>query len=156
MDIFDSAVTFAVQAHSGAMRKGTQLPYILHPMETAAIAGTMTDDPEILAAAVLHDVVEDTPTTAAEIARRFGARVSKLVAAESEDKREDRPAAETWRIRKEETVEHLMRARDNAVKMLTLSDKLSNIRAIYRDQLSMGDALWRRFNQKDKRQHAWY
>ena len=74
---------------------------------------------------------------------------------ESEDKRPELPEAETWKIRKEETLAHLRNA-SNEIKMVTLGDKLSNIRAIYRDYLKLGDKLWERFNQKDKNEHAWY
>jgi myo-inositol-1(or 4)-monophosphatase len=138
------------------VRKGTNIPYILHPMEAAAIVGSMTSDPEILAAAVLHDVLEDTPVTAAVLEDRFGSRVAELVAAESEDKRDTLPAEETWRVRKEETIRHLRETQDPGEKMIALGDKLSNIRAMYRDHLEIGDRLWDRFNQKDKREHHWY
>ena len=47
----------------GAVRKGNDIPYIVHPMEALSIAATMTNDPEVLAATVLHDVVEDTAIT---------------------------------------------------------------------------------------------
>lgn len=156
MDILEKAIVFATEKHAGMVRKGTANPYILHPLEAAAIVGTMTTDREVIAAAVLHDVVEDTPTSISEIEERFGERIARLVAAESENKREDRPAAETWRIRKEETLTHLRNETDLAVKMITLGDKLSNIRSIYRDHLTLGDAIWNRFNQKDPAQHAWY
>lgn len=153
--LLDNAIIFAVNAHRGQLRKGTNAPYILHPMEAAAIVGSMTDDDEVIAAAVLHDTVEDTAATLDEICEQFGKRVSELVAAESENKREDKPAASTWKIRKEETIEHLKTA-PKEVKMLTLGDKLSNIRSICRDYEAQGDALWQRFNQKDKNEHRWY
>ncbi len=153
--LLDKAIIFAVNAHRGQLRKGTNTPYILHPMEAAAIVGSMTDDDEVIAAAVLHDTVEDTAVTLDEICEQFGKRVAELVAAESENKREDKPAASTWKIRKEETIEHLKTA-PKEVKMLTLGDKLSNIRSICRDYEAQGDALWQRFNQKDKNEHRWY
>lgn len=153
--LLDKAIIFAVNAHRGQLRKGTNAPYILHPMEAAAIVGSMTNDDEVIAAAVLHDTVEDTAATLEEIRERFGKRVAELVAAESENKREDKPAASTWKIRKEETIEHLKTA-PKEVKMLTLGDKLSNIRSICRDYEAQGDALWQRFNQKDKNEHRWY
>lgn len=153
--LLDNAIIFAVNAHRGQLRKGTNTPYILHPMEAAAIVGSMTDDDEVIAAAVLHDTVEDTAVTLDEICEQFGKRVAELVAAESENKREDKPAASTWKIRKEETIEHLKTA-PKEVKMLTLGDKLSNIRSICRDYEAQGDALWQRFNQKDKNEHRWY
>ena len=153
--LLDKAIIFAVNAHRGQLRKGSNAPYILHPMEAAAIVAAMTDDEEVIAAAVLHDTVEDTAVTLDEICKQFGKRVAELVAAESENKREDKPAASTWKIRKEETIEHLKTA-PKEVKMLTLGDKLSNIRSICRDYEAQGDALWQRFNQKDKNEHRWY
>lgn len=156
MDILDQAIVFAVNAHSGMRRKGTQNPYILHPLEAAAIVATMTADREVIAAAVLHDVVEDTDTTIEMIRQQFGERVAELVDAESENKRENLPAESTWKLRKQETLDHLSAVTDPAVKMITLGDKLSNMRSIYRDYQTLGDKLWDRFNQKDPREHCWY
>lgn len=153
--LLNQAIIFATKAHEVQFRKGTKIPYILHPMEAAAIVGTMTTDDEIVAGAVLHDVVEDTKTTVEEIKELFGERVASLVASESEDKREDKPAESTWKIRKQETLDHLKNA-PIEVKMITLGDKLSNIRAIHRDYNIIGDELWQRFNQKDKKEHYWY
>ena len=153
--ILDCAIIFATKAHEGQFRKGTQIPYILHPMEAAAIVGSMTTDEEIIAGAVLHDVAEDTDTTVEDVIALFGERVGSLVASESEDKRENLPAESTWKIRKQETLNHLATA-PIEVKMITLGDKLSNIRAIYRDYQRIGDKLWNRFNQKDKNEHCWY
>lgn len=53
------AIAFAVEKHRGQVRKGTNIPYIVHPMEAAGITATMTSDPELIAAAVLHDTLED-------------------------------------------------------------------------------------------------
>ena len=105
--ILDKAIVFAVQAHSGMVRKGTKTPYILHPLEAAAIVATMTDDEEVIAAAVLHDVLEDTPVTVNQLIEEFGQRVTAFVSAESENKREDIPATETWKLRKQETIDAL-------------------------------------------------
>ena len=154
-NILDRAIIFATKAHKGQFRKGTQVPYILHPLEAAAIVSTMTADTEIIAAAVLHDVVEDTSVTIDEIQEEFGNRVYSLVGAETENKRENLPALSTWKIRKQETLDHLKTAALD-VKMITLGDKLSNIRSIHRDYNTIGDALWQRFNQKDKNEHYWY
>lgn len=155
-DIFEDAVCFAVRAHSGAIRKGSNTPYILHPMETAAIVATMTDDREVLAAAVLHDVLEDTAVTAEDLRAAFGERVTGLVRAESEDKRHGTPAADTWLLRKRETVAALLAETRPAVKMIALGDKLSNLRATARDYALLGEPFWKRFNEKDKAKHAWY
>ncbi len=153
--LLNQSIVFATNAHEGQFRKGTQIPYILHPLEAAAIVGTMTTDDEIISAAILHDVVEDTDTTIEQIKERFGERVAALVASESEDKRENLSPDSTWKLRKQEMIDHLKTA-PTEVKMITLGDKLSNIRAIYRDYTAIGDKLWQRFNQKDKREHFWY
>ena len=148
------AFLYATKKHKGQKDKAGK-PYILHPLEAMMIVADLTDDEELLAAAVLHDTVEDTNTTAAEIEREFGESVASLVVSESENKREDRSAEETWKTRKQETIDHLkLASRD--VKLVCLGDKLSNMREIYRDYTKLGDDLWQRFNQKDKREHGWY
>lgn len=143
------AAEFAKRAHDGVYRKGTQIPYITHPMETAAIVTAFTNEPEMIAAALLHDVIEDAGVTKEELEEKFGPRVAFLVESESEDK------SRSWMERKGTTVEHLKSAtRDE--KILALADKLSNIRSTVRDYLVLGDEVWQRFNQKDKEMQGWY
>lgn len=143
------AAEFAERAHHGAVRKGTKIPYITHPLETAVIAAMMTRDEELIAAALLHDTIEDTGITYLELREQFGARVADLVAEESEDK------SRTWLERKSHTLEHLKTA-SYEIKLLTLADKLSNIRSTARDYLLVGEQIWERFNVKEKEKHAWY
>ena len=156
MELVSEAIAFAAKAHDGMRRRKSDAPYILHPMEAAVIVGTMTSDQELIAAAVLHDVVEDAGVDISEIEDRFGKRVRELVGAETEDKRADLPPEETWRIRKEESLNALRNTEDIAVLMMWIGDKLANMRAIYRDYVAEGDAMWQRFNQKDVAQQAWY
>jgi myo-inositol-1(or 4)-monophosphatase len=156
MELVSEAIAFAVKAHDGMRRKKSDAPYILHPMEAAVIVGTMTDDQNLIAAAALHDVVEDAGITIEEIEARFGKRVRELVESETEDKRADLPPASTWRIRKEESLSVLKNTDDIAVLMVWLGDKLANMRSIYRDWKIEGDAMWQRFNQKDVNQQSWY
>ena len=154
--LFEQAIAFSVNAHRGMTRKDGVTPYILHPLEVAVIAGTITADPEVLAAAVLHDTVEDTDTTMEELKEKFGGRVADLVASETEEKYRSRPAAETWRQRKQESLVKLSDADDPGVHILWLGDKLSNMRSFYRDYGTKGNRLWERFNQKDPVEQAWY
>ena len=156
MELVSEAIAFAVKAHDGMRRKKSDVPYILHPMEAAVIVGTMTSDQNIIAAAALHDVVEDTGITIEEIEEKFGKRVRELVESETEDKRADLPPSETWRIRKEESLTVLKNTDDIAVLMVWLGDKLANMRAIYRDFKVEGNEMWQRFNQKDASEQAWY
>ena len=152
----EKAMIFASKAHEGMFRKGTDIPYIVHPMEAGAIAASVTSDKEIIAAAILHDTLEDTSVTPLEIEREFGKEVLRLIESDSEDKREDLPPEQTWKIRKQETIDYLKNKADRKEKIIALSDKLSNVRSIYRDYKKIGNELWNRFNQKDKNEHAWY
>lgn len=156
MSRVDEALCFAIDAHAGMVRKVDGLPYILHPMEVATIVASITGDEDVICAALLHDVVEDTPHTLDEIREAFGDRVADLVDSETEDKREGLPPSETWRLRKEESLGCLRGARDEGVRILWLADKLANLRSFARLKRDRGDALWDSFNQKDPRQHAWY
>ena len=154
-NLLEKAVAFAAVRHSGTKRKGTKIPYIIHPMEVAAIAAAVTSDEAVIAAAVLHDVLEDTDTPPEELEALFGHRVASLAAEESENKREGWAPEATWRIRKQETIGHL-KAAGHEARIIALGDKLANLRAIHRDYEAIGDALWERFNEKDKQSHAWY
>lgn len=151
--LLDRAITFAVKAHQGMERKGKGFPYIVHPMEAVCIVATMTNDQELLAAAALHDVIEDTDTTADDLKKEFGERVAMLVEAESEDKTGG-SKAETWHQRKQDTLDRLRNA-DLDIKIVALGDKLSNMRAIAHDYAVLGDELWDRFTVKDPAEHAW-
>lgn len=155
-DLVSEAIVFSTMAHDGMRRRKGELPYILHPMEVGAIVGTMTSNQEVIAAGLLHDVVEDAGISIEEIGEKFGARVMELVASETENKREEFPPEDTWQIRKEESLEKLRDTNDIEILMLWIGDKLSNIRAIYRDFLIEGDAVWNKFHQSDIHVQAWY
>ncbi len=151
----EQAIGFALSAHEGAKRKGGSIPYILHPLEAAAIAAQLTADDDVIAAAALHDVLEDTAQTAEDLRARFGDRVTALVISSSEDKHRERPAHETWLTRKQETLNHLKTAsRDE--KIVSFADKLSNLRSTLNDYDALGEPFWERFQQKDPDMHVWY
>lgn len=143
------AAEFATRAHEGTYRKGSDMPYIYHPMEVALIVACMTGDEEVIAAAYLHDVLEDTGVTPQELERLFGVRVLALVTEETEDKRN------SWKERKQATIDH-MECASREVKILALGDKLSNMRSTARDYMVVGDEVWQRFREKDKSWHRWY
>lgn len=153
---FDQAIAFAAAAHAGQVRKIANTPYILHPMEVASIIATMTNDEDVLIAGLLHDTIEDCNADPEEIRTKFGKRAAALVQSETEDKLSDRPPAETWMARKEESLLMLQHTKDRDVKILWLADKLSNIRSFHREYMKSGDALWQHLNQKDSSKQAWY
>jgi myo-inositol-1(or 4)-monophosphatase len=154
-ELLDRAIIFAVRAHAGTERRGKGYPYIVHPLEALEIVSTMTADQELLAAAVLHDTVEDTAVTLAQLQAIFGERIAKLVADESDDVLEGLSEEESWHARKRAAIERLSRASRDA-KMVALGDKLSNMRAIARDYAVKGDALWDLFHAKDPKDHEWH
>lgn len=154
--LLDRAIVFAVQAHSGIERRGKGYPYIIHPLEAVEIVATMTADQELLAAAALHDTVEDTEVTLEQIRAEFGDRIASLVADESDDETPESVSKEdSWHIRKKTTIDRLSRA-SRDTKMVALGDKLSNMRAIARDYAVQGDALWNLFHVKERKSHEWH
>lgn len=154
-ELLDQAIVFAVRAHAGTERRGKGFPYIVHPMEAVEIVATMTCDQELLAAAVLHDTVEDTDVTIEQIRAEFGERVASFVATESDEPHQSRDCIENWRARKQAAIDRLVRASREA-KMVALGDKLSNMRAIARDYAIQGDKLWNLFHAKDRKDHEWH
>ena len=153
--VLDKAIVFAVKAHAGTERRGKGFPYIVHPLEAVEIVATMTTDQELLAAAALHDTVEDTDVTLDDIRREFGDRVAKLVEEESDVFMEGVSEADSWHERKQAAIDRLSRASRDA-KMVALGDKLSNARIIYRDFVQKGDKLWSISHVKDVKEHEWH
>lgn len=154
--LLDKAIIFAVKAHANTERRGKGFPYIVHPMEAVEIVATMTNDQEMLAAAALHDVVEDTDVSIEEITAEFGTRVARLVDLESDNGTQGLPAGSPWRDRKQAAIDRLFRASRDA-KIVAMGDKLSNMRAIARDYRQLGDKLWLRFHAPNGRSdHEWH
>ena len=152
--LLDRAIIFAVHAHAGTERRGKGFPYIVHPMEAVEIVATITPDQELLAAAALHDTVEDTDVTVEELRAQFGERIASLVASESDVMPEGMSEEESWHSRKQAAIDRLAAASHDA-KIVALGDKLSNMRAIAHDYAVLGDELWNRFTVKDPAEHAW-
>lgn len=153
--LLDRAIEFAVHAHSGTERRGKGFPYIVHPMEAMEIVSTITPDQELLAAAALHDTIEDTDVTVEDIRREFGDRVAALVEEESDKFTTGVSEEDSWHQRKQAAIDRLAAASHDA-KIVALGDKLSNMRAISRDYAVMGDALWNIFHAKDPKDHEWH
>ena len=142
------AIIFATQKHEGQKRKGTDIPYIVHPMEVMQILTAMDCSQDVIIAGILHDTLEDTDATLEEIKEAFGNAVLAIVQTESEDK------SKTWKERKQRTVNELKEVNTES-KQVCFADKLSNIRSMYRDKLNVGEKIWARFN-ADKSNIAWY
>lgn len=116
------AAMFAAERHRDQRRKGAlRAPYINHPLAVAkylVMAGI--EDPEVIAAALLHDTVEDTDTTIMEIEALFGTRVARIVAEVTDDKK--LPKAERKR---RQVLNAATKSKD--AKLVKLADKISNL-----------------------------
>lgn len=154
-ELLDRAIVFAVKAHHNTERRGKGFPYIVHPMEAMEIVATITPDQELLAAAALHDTIEDTDVTVEQIREAFGERVANLVHTESDQQIEGVSEEDSWHDRKQIAIDRLAAASRDA-KIVAMGDKLSNMRAIWRDYQQKGDALWNIFHVKDKASHEWH
>jgi len=154
-ELLDRAIVFAVRAHAGTERRGKGFPYIVHPLEAVEIVATMTTDQELLAAAALHDTVEDTDVTVEQIQAEFGNRIASLVASESDTPQPGVSEEDSWHARKQAAIDRLASASHDA-KIVALGDKLSNMRAIARDYAVQGDALWNLFHAKAPSDHEWH
>jgi len=148
MNLIHEAIIFATRKHAGQVRKGTDIPYITHPMEVMQILTASGCTEDVIIAGVLHDTLEDTKTSPEEILNLFGENVLKLVTAESEDK------TKTWKERKQATIESLTDSH-NDIKMICLADKLSNLRSLYAEKDALGEIAWSKFN-ASRNEIEWY
>lgn len=154
-DLLDRAIIFAVNAHHNTERRGKGFPYIVHPLEAVEIVATITSDQELLAAAALHDTIEDTDVTIDQLRSLFGDRVAQLVQDESDVFIDGVSEADSWHARKEAAINRIAAAPFDA-KVVAMGDKLSNMRAIWRDYQIKGDDLWSIFHVTDKFSHEWH
>ncbi len=149
--LIESALIFAARAHRDQVRKGTDIPYVVHPVGVMlALEQAGEHDPVLLAAALLHDTLEDAGVALETLRQEFGERVAEIVAGASEPYGRD----ERWETRKQHTVAYL-RAAPRDVQLVAAADKLHNLRSIVAEYAALGDALWRRFN-RGRPEIAWY
>ncbi len=157
----EKALIHAAVKHHGGYRKGTKIPYIVHPVEVTSIVFLVAPENEdAIAAAALHDTVEDTDETVENLRALFGDVVADVVSEESEDK------SRTWKERKQTTIDFLngklmddegkVRVPSEEARLVALADKLSNIRAMMDDLAEEGDTMWNKFNQSDPAVQKWY
>jgi (p)ppGpp synthase/HD superfamily hydrolase len=146
----DSALVFAARAHTGQVRKSTDVPYLVHPVGVMLVLMECgITDTDILSAALLHDTVEDTPVTLAQLREVFGEQVAAIVEGCSEPDKSD-----TWEHRKEHTIAYL-RTASREIALVSAADKLHNLRSMVLDYAAQGDTLWSRFK-RGRDSIAWY
>jgi (p)ppGpp synthase/HD superfamily hydrolase len=147
--MIDLAIEVAAKAHQNQVRKGTDIPYITHPLAVGIILAKAGCSDEVIVAGILHDTLEDTPTTPDYIQETFGPRVASIVKGASEPDR-----SLTWEDRKRHTIKYLKTA-PLEIRLVACADKLHNMRTIASDYVEIGETLWERFN-RGKDAQKWY
>ncbi len=150
---YAEALRFALAAHGGQRRKGSDVPYITHPVAVSATLAQYERGEDLIIAALLHDTMEDTGTSFAELAERFGRRVAELVRSVTEAKHRDGGEI-PWQERKEAQLRHVREA-DLDTVWLKAADTLHNLQSILRDRGIVGEGVWQRFK-AGKQQQLWY
>ena len=150
---FEEALVYAARVHRDQSRKGTNIPYVTHLLEVAAIVGENGGTEDEVVAALLHDAPEDQGGEARleDIRKRFGDAVADIVAGNTDTFESPKPP---WRERKEAYVAHIARE-PRSVRLVSAADKLHNARSVLADLRSVGDVLWQRFN-GGKEGSLWY
>jgi len=154
-DRLAQALSLAIKAHNGQIRKETTIPYISHPMGVASLAIEHGADEDQVMAALLHDVIEDGGRAyACEIERQFGDRVAAIVKGCTDGVPDQDGQKAPWEERKTAYLEHLSDASAD-VLLVSGCDKLHNARAIVKDLLNLGPKVFDRFSCTQE-QTLWY
>jgi (p)ppGpp synthase/HD superfamily hydrolase len=149
----EQALRWAAVCHRGQVRRSGDVPYVAHVVAVAWILDRLGFPEEVLIAGLLHDVVEDTEATRAEVEARFGPRVAALVALCSEIKLDARGRKRPWIDRKRDHLEALATAPVEA-RAVALADKLHNLLSIQLDLIA-GRPVWSTFH-AGRAQVLWY
>ncbi|MEN9936355.1 MAG: hypothetical protein RLZZ387_2934 [Chloroflexota bacterium] len=150
---YDEALRLAARAHRSQLRKGTDIPYIAHPVAVSVILLRHGFGEDLAIAGLLHDVVEDCDVPLADIAATFGPEIARLVAAVSETKAADGTEL-PWEQRKAEKLAHLLSGGPD-VAALKAADALHNVQSILADLREVGPVVWGRFK-RGADQTRWY
>jgi len=116
----------------------------------------MTDDNDVIAAAVLHEVIDTGSVEPAELRAEFGERICSLVLSNSENERPDLKDIKSWKPRIIKFTDYLQTNASEAERIITLSDKLSTLRGIWRRYQIIGDSVWEMDDRQNKEMQEWY
>lgn len=152
---FTSALEFAMDKHGTQIRKGDGgIPYMGHLLSVTGLVIESGGSEDVAIAALLHDSAEDAggETTLAEIREKFGEEVEKIVRECSDTFEVPKPP---WPERKKTYIAGLEHASQEAL-LVSLADKLDNLRGMLRDYGTVKDELWDRFRTKSAEDQFWY
>lgn len=144
------AFELLLSKHAGQRQKVNGRPYVEHPIRVATDVTEAGFEPEVVAAALLHDIVEDSDVTVDDLRERFGDRVAALVEAMT-DEAEVEPFERRKRLHRERVV-----AAGPEAGAIFAADKLNNVRALREAYAEQGEAVASRFNQPlDTKLRVW-
>ena len=143
--LIEKATALALRAHDGQMRKEAPVPYLVHPVEVALILARHGWSDTVVAAALVHDTVEDTPVTLEDVRNELGREVAELVAPVTHDD------SLSWDDKKKAYIESV-RAASPEVKAISVADKIANAESLIAAAGEQGAAVWQHFNRgRDKK-----
>jgi (p)ppGpp synthase/HD superfamily hydrolase len=143
------ALEVAAKAHLKQKRKGTDIPYIIHPAGVALILSQEGYSEDLIIAGILHDVVEDTEIKLDFIRMNFGDKIAAIVEGCTEPDK-----FWSWKKRKCHTIE-LLKTASMDIKLVSCADKLHNIRTMITDYKKFGEKVWKRFK-AGREEYEWY
>jgi (p)ppGpp synthase/HD superfamily hydrolase len=153
--LYDDALKVATLAHRQQMRKGSGLPYVVHPIHVSFILLRHGFSTEVAIAGLLHDLVEDQGYELSKIEEQFGPRVAEMVAALTEQKRDAHGEKRPWEVRKREALRQI-RDSDSETVAVKAADTLHNAQSFVNDIHREGHRVWRHFNRGPQSQLDYY
>src|SRR5665647_836503 len=152
----DKAIRIAAWAHEQQLqhRKGTDIPYIIHPFGVMLIASNATDDEDVLIACLMHDVLEDVDSSIYdEQAMRadFGDRMVAMVKDVTKD-----DSISDWHERSRAYLDHLENEASDEAVIVSTYDKIHNLVSILVDYETHGEGLWTRFSTQSAADQLWW
>jgi len=146
--LLDTAMRMAVAGHATQVRKDDNSPYIVHPVNVALMVAKHGFGDAVIAAALTHDLVEDTPLTPDELRAALGDEVADIVAAATND---DSLSWEEKKLKYIETV----RVGSEGAKAVATADKIHNAESLIAAHARLGSELWTHFN-AGKEKKIWF
>lgn len=147
-NIIEKAVRVSVAAHKDQTRKGDSLPYIIHPFMVALKLAKYNFSDVVIAAALAHDILEDTEFPEDKLKDELGEEVLKIIRAVTND--ESLP----WEEKKKKYVETVRDGSEGA-KAVAVADKIHNLESLLIAHEEQGPDLWKKFN-RGKEQKLWF
>jgi len=148
MELLEKAHRLMLKAHGQQVRKTDGSPYVVHPMMVAKKLARLNFHDEVIAAAMIHDVLEDTDITEQQLRQELGDEVVDIILPLSENKKLE------WEERKKKYITDVKNA-GHATKAVSIADKIHNLESVIETHKTMGPAIWTKFN-RGKEQKMWF